>query len=118
MKQNPIRLLGLTVLAGALFAQSASAFLVLSEQIVGYTTGTLGSAPTRGTLNGWDSTITSASITLTNGSGSLDGSLLNLVESEGDRVFQTAVPAGPTQRVRNQFAANNQFAPTNAVPPV
>ena len=98
-----IRLL-LTLTAGSLLVQSVHAVLFRSSQIVGYSTGNLGADATTGSLEGWQNST--AQVTVTNGSGSLIGTNLGLVASEGDRVFISATTA---LNARNQFVAGGTF---------
>ena len=91
----------LAAVVGALFCHSAKADIFRAEQFVGYDTGVLGTDSSHGTLNGWN--LTSSSITLTNGSGSLDGTSLGLVASAGDRVFLTAYTNAAIDGARNEF---------------
>ena len=107
MKQLQLTIaIGIGLLAGS----HARAALVRTEQVVGYGTGVFGADSTLGSLNGWN--FTSASITCTNGSGSLDGTSLGLVESAGDRVFLSAYTNSSLSGVRNQFAASGTFPQT------
>jgi hypothetical protein len=87
MKTNPIRLLFAAVAAAALYCQSAGATTYLVEEFQNYDSGRLGDASTGG------GTIAPAlwvgaqnTTTVTNGSHSLDGTTLGLVQSFGDKV--------------------------------
>lgn len=84
MKQ--IRLI-LAIVLGAVFSLSANATTVLTEQFQDYATGPLGNPGTgqTGGVPGW--TTAKSHIVVTNGSGSLSGTNLGLVDSAGDRVF-------------------------------
>lgn len=97
----------LAVGIGLLVCCNVHAALLRTEQIVGYGTGRLGGDSTLGSLNGWN--FTSASITCTNGSGSLDGTSLGLVESAGDRVFLSAYTNATLSGARNQFVPSGTF---------
>jgi hypothetical protein len=87
MKTNPIRLLFTAVAAAALYCQSAGATTYLVEEFQNYASGRLGDAATGGAQtypalwNGVQNTTT-----VTNGSHSLDGTSLGLVQSFGDKV--------------------------------
>lgn len=72
---------------------------IRTSQLVGLSSGNLGTDSATGSLEGWNNPT--AQVTLTNGSGSLDGTSLGLVTSEGDRVFISGTTA---LNVRNQFA--------------
>jgi hypothetical protein len=105
----------LALATAAIFAShNTDAALLRSEEIVGYSTGTLGTDATRGTLNGWDAGLNTPFINLTNGSGSLDGTGLGLVASAGDRVFLAYynVATNALAGARNQFATNTTFPQT------
>ena len=112
LNQKYLSLLTLS-LVGALFSSNVRADQVRVDEFAGYSSGTLGSDPTRGQLNGWNQAT--ANITLTNGSGSLDGTSLGLVASAGDRVFQSAYSYTNTAlaTARNQFVANGTFPQAN-----
>ena len=75
------------------------------SQFAGYATGNLGADATTGSLDGWQNST--ANVTLMAGSGSLIGTNLGLVASEGDRVFISATTA---------LNARNQFVPTSTFP--
>jgi hypothetical protein len=90
--------------------QNVRSEILRSSQIVGYNSGDLGVDAGTGTLEGWSRIGGNGLVTLTNGSGSLDGTGLGLVISAGDRIFISA-----TDRVdsaRNQFATNTVFPQT------
>jgi hypothetical protein len=87
--------------------QTAQAALIRNSQIVGYNTGNLGADSGTGTLDGWQGGT--AQVTVTNGSGSLDGTGLGLVVSAGDKVFMSATA---TLSARNQFVTNTVFPQT------
>jgi hypothetical protein len=97
----------LPLIVGALLCQSAHAVVWKSSQIVGYATGNLGVVGT-GDIDGWNSGTATPEITVTNGSGSLDGTALGLVASAGDKVF-----LGPTS---NTLSARIQFVPNSTFP--
>ncbi|MEI9962612.1 MAG: hypothetical protein WDM76_16300 [Limisphaerales bacterium] len=103
MKKNQV--LVLVVLVAAIFlCQSASAVIYRQSQIIITGTNNLGTDVSTGTTEGWGNTT--ANITVTNGTGSLDGTSLGLVASAGDKVWIGATAALNT---RNQFATNLQF---------
>ncbi len=99
------------LVGGFLLSLSTHAALLRTEQFVGYDTANLGATSTSGTLNGWN--MSTAEITLTNGSGSLDGKALGLVASEGDRAFISAYQGASAVGARNQFVANSTFPQGN-----
>jgi hypothetical protein len=89
MKPNQISLLFVAAATGVLFCQNAQARLVVVDEF-NYGTagqsGQLGSTGFGGGLTpGWNSN--QPEITCTNGSHSLDGTSLGLVQSFGDKVF-------------------------------
>jgi len=94
----------------AVLTESPAAIL-RTEQMVGYTSGNLGASSTLGSLNGWN--LSTAEVTLTNGSGSLIGTNLGLVVSEGDRAF---ISATQTNATGNPMGARNQFVPGSTFP--
>ncbi len=96
MKNTRLILIGLST---ALICHCAHATVIRVSQLVGLSTGVLGTDASTGTTEGWGNTTTQ--VTLTNGSGSLDGTALGLVVSAGDRAFTSATSA---LNVRNQFA--------------
>jgi hypothetical protein len=112
LNQKYLSLLTLALL-GVLFCLNVRAASVRIDEFAGYSSGTLGSDATRGTLNGWNQNT--AQITLTNGSGSLDGTSLGLVASAGDRVFQAAYSYTNTAlaTARNQIVPNGTFQQPN-----
>jgi hypothetical protein len=97
------------ILTIALFflCQTVSAALIRNSQIVGFNTGNLGNDSATGTLDGWQNST--PQVTVTNGSGSLDGTGLGLVISAGDKVFLSATN---TLSARNQFVTNTVFPQT------
>ena len=102
--------LALTIAVVSLIGQNVHSAILRSSQIVGYNSGDLGVDAGTGTLEGWSRIGGNGLVTLTNGSGSLDGTGLGLVVSAGDKVFISA-----TDRVdstRNQFATNTVFPQT------
>jgi hypothetical protein len=101
----------LIVLASSLFAQSIYAVILRSSQIVNFNTGNLGADITTGQIDQWFLVGNAGTITLTNGSGSLDGAGLGLVASAGDRIFIGA--ADQVNASRNQFAPNATFPQGN-----
>src|SRR6476619_5932809 len=105
MKKIQIPLVLISALV--LICQSTHAALIRSSQIVGYNTGNLGNDSGTGTLEGWQNAT--AQVTVTNGSGSLDGTGLGLVISAGDKVF---ISASNTLSARNQFVTNTVFPQT------
>jgi hypothetical protein len=115
-----IRLI-LAVILGAVLSQSANATTVLTEQFINYATGELGSAGTGSTggVPGWNTPR--SHIVVTNGSGSLDGTGLGLVESAGDMaiILNTAntnddydTSGGVPNGAYNLFANKNTPYPT------
>jgi hypothetical protein len=118
MKQ--IRLI-LAMVLGTAFSFSASATTVLTEQFQDYATGQLGTSGTglTGGVPGWGTP--KSHIVVTNGSGSLIGTNLGLVDSAGDRVFIAS-----TANTNDTFDTNaaglpngtvNTFANKNSPPP-
>ena len=110
MKKNQIRLVAIIV--GSFFLwKNASAATQLPVPIYSgmfnFTTGQLG---TVGAGEGWANS--SASITVTNGSGSLDGTSLGLVASSGDKVYITT-NATAAAASDNVFAPKFGYAQTN-----
>src|SRR5690349_10083860 len=85
MKQNRLNLFLAAMVSSLLICQNANATFFKIEQFVGYNTGNLGQDAQTGGLNGWNNST--PNVTLTNGSGSLDGTTLGLVASDGDRAF-------------------------------
>ena len=104
MKKNQFSLL-FAVLATIVFlCQSANATMWLFSPINISATGNLGTGITTGSAEGWGNTT--ANVTVTNGTGSLDGTGLGLVASSGDKVWISAIPS---LSARDQFATNTQF---------
>ncbi|MDW7979837.1 MAG: hypothetical protein RMH97_04645, partial [Verrucomicrobiales bacterium] len=104
-------LAGLTVALATLGLQTSHAVLVRESQIVNVPTGVLG-APGIGTAEGWGNPPGTGGPTVTNGAGSLIGTNLGLIASEGDRVFIGTVS---NLQTRNQFLGNvwtNQNVPS------
>lgn len=97
--------LALAVTTIALASANVNATLLRSTQIVGYNTGNLGTSGVGAGADAWENAT--AQVTVTNGSGSLDGTSLGLVASAGDRVFISATTA---------LNARNQFVPANTYP--
>ncbi len=93
--------IGLCGLILCLVQSSAGGQLVRISQILNYTNGPLGQA---GNTEGWNNT--SGNISVTNGSGSLDGTALGLTPSRGDKAEINATEA---LNVYNLFAASGQF---------
>ncbi len=89
---------------GIFLCQSASAVVYRQSQIIITGTNNLGTDASTGTAEGWGNTT--GNVTVTNGTGSLDGTSLGLVASAGDKVWISAT-AG--LNARNQFATNTQF---------
>ncbi|HEY1717775.1 MAG TPA: hypothetical protein VGH42_05695 [Verrucomicrobiae bacterium] len=104
MKKNKISLLLVTLATGVLLCQNASAVTWLFSPINISGTGNLGTGITTGSAEGWGNTT--GNVTVTNGTGSLDGTGLGLVASSGDKVW---ISASPSLNARNQFATNLQF---------
>lgn len=101
----------LAMAMGFLLCQSASAALLRTEQFVGYGSGNLGADSTTGTINSWN--LSTAEVTLTNGSASLDGTSLGLVASAGGRAFISAYTNATLAGARNQFVPNSTFPQGN-----
>jgi hypothetical protein len=98
----------LIIVSTVLFlCHTSQAALLRSSQIVAYNTGNLGNDSGTGTLDGWQNA--SAQVTVTNGSGSLDGTGLGLVISAGDKVF---ISSTASLAARNQFVTNTVFPQT------
>lgn len=119
MKINPIKLLFAAVATAALFCQSAGAFIVLQDEFQYNANGRLGDPATGGSfVPAWKSAQNNAYIT--NGSGSLVGTNLGLVESFGDKVNLLGLtngavggvvslsPASPQNGCYNLFTANTK----------
>src|ERR1700744_2320233 len=108
MKKNLTSLCLLTLASTILFCQNANAVLYLRSELIITGTNNLGTDASTGTAEGWGNT--SPNITITNGTGSLDGTSLGLVASAGDKAW-----IGPTAilSTRNQFATNGQFNISN-----
>src|SRR5215470_8138898 len=84
----PMKLIHLALLAACFtLVENGSSETLRSSQIVGYNSGDLGVDASTGTLEGWNRIGGNGLVTVTNGSGSLDGTGLGLVISAGDRVF-------------------------------
>ena len=98
----------LIVGAVTLTVLSANAVLVRESLIVNVPTGVLGE-PGIGTDEGWGNPPGTGGPTVTNGAGSLIGTNLGLIASEGDRVFIGTVS---NLQTRNQFVTNNTFNPS------
>src|SRR5882757_4911736 len=99
------RILAILVVASTIsFCQSALATIWRTSQIIISGTGNLGADSATGTAEGWGNTT--ANVTVTNGTGSLDGTNLGLVASAGDKVW---ISATPSLNARNQFATNGTF---------
>lgn len=86
-------------------AMPASAVLMRTSQMVGFQSGNLGAV---GGTEGWDGS--SSEVTVTAGSGSLDGTPLGLVPSAGDKADVSANPGTVT---RNLFAPVASTFPAN-----
>jgi hypothetical protein len=94
----------LAVVSAVFFYQRAYAVVYRQSQIIISGTGNLGTGITTGAAEGWGNTT--GNVTVTNGTGSLDGTSLGLVASSGDKVW---ISATPSLNARNQFATNGQF---------
>jgi hypothetical protein len=97
----------LAVVSAVSFYQRAYAVVYRQSQIIVSGTGNLGNDVTTGLAEGWGNTT--SQITVTNGSGSLDGTALGLVASAGDKAFISATTALNT---RNQFVPSGTFPAT------
>jgi hypothetical protein len=82
MKRNRIGIFLLTFASGLLLCQNAGAFATWTEEVLNYGTGRLGD-----TGNGTGYGTPDIGVTVTNGSGSLNGLTNGLVESFGDKLF-------------------------------
>lgn len=98
----------LSTLATLFLCSSAHAVVYLRSQIVVTGTGNLGADASTGTGEGWQNST--ANVTVTNGSGSLDGTSLGLVASAGDKA---SIGATASLNARNLFATNGQFSAAN-----
>jgi len=96
MKNPKIRFLLVAFTFAVLLCPRVRATTFLTDQFVNYATGSLGDSGTgkTGGSPGWNSSQTA--ITVTNGSGSLDGTSLGLVSSAGDDVNITATNLSQT----------------------
>lgn len=95
----------LAVLASVGFiARSANATAFRTSQLVGLSSGTLG---TVGTAEFW--TGSSGNFTVTSGAGSLDGTPLGLYPSAGDRVDIAASTTFNSLNTYNNFASSGQY---------
>ena len=104
MKQLRLLLVGVV---GTLLLQQAHADPFRESQFVGYVTGNLGSTSASGGAEGWENP--NLNVTVTNGSGSLDGTSLGLVASDGDMVWMSGTY---NLSARNLFAAGGTFPQT------
>src|SRR5436190_18198139 len=86
----------LTAVCFLCFSNAHAVLVNKVSQMVGFATGNLGAV---GTTEAW--TGSSGNVTVTNGSGSLDGTSLGLLSSQGDRAFISGTDALNTF---NQFA--------------
>lgn len=115
MKKNQISLLFATVAAAALFCQSAGATTYLVDEFQNYATGNLGVAGTGSSPGTWNASAFNQ-ISVTNGSHSLDGTSLGLVQSYGDKVFITSTNINSINGVPNgqynKFVSSGTFPPT------
>ena len=96
----------LAIVLGVTLSLSAYADTVLTEQFQDYATGNLGATGTGATggVPGWNTP--KSHITVTNGSGSLDGTALGLVASAGDMVYIIS-----TANTNNNFDTNSAGIP-------
>jgi hypothetical protein len=113
MKKNQISCLFAALSMVVFLCQSAHAVMYLQSQILITGTGNLGNDISTGTAEGWGNTT--GNVTVTNGTGSLDGTGLGLVASAGDKVW---ISATASLNARNQFATNAQFNVGAASPSV
>lgn len=102
MINNQIKLLLGAILTSIFICQPADAVVWVTSQINTTGTGTFAADASTGTAEGWGNPT--SNITVTNGSGSLDGTNLGLVASAGNKVFINSTVALNT---RNQFATGN-----------
>src|SRR5690242_13021761 len=104
MKKNYISLLLAAIVSSFCFYQDAFAVVYRQSQLVITGTGNLGNSADTGSTEGWGNTT--SNVTVTNGTGSLDGTSLGLVASAGDMAW---ISASASLNARNQFATNGQF---------
>ena len=104
MKKNQFNFLLVALVATILFCQKANAVVFLFSPINISGTGNLGTGISTGAAEGWQNPT--ANVTVTNGTGSLDGTGLGLVASSGDKVW---ISATTVLSARNQFAAASNF---------
>lgn len=89
---------------------STDAAVLRLSQLVNVPSGSLGDTSTStGTSEGW--TFPTPEVTVTSGSGSLDGTALGLVASAGDKADMSAVSIS-NLGCRNQFVPNGTFPQT------
>jgi hypothetical protein len=117
MKRNKLSLFLVTIASGFLLCQNAGAYPIFTDEFANYLTGRLGDNGTGGGggIPGWNTAI--PSITVTNPSGSLDGTSLGLVVSFGDKVYIAStnnLNNGAYQRWGNSGDYNPQAAYTGA----
>jgi hypothetical protein len=101
---------GMAVAVGLLLAASSQATPIVTSELVGLSTGTLGSV---GTAEGWSGS--SGNYTVTNGSGSLDGTPLGLYPSAGDMVNIAYASSFNSLNTYNNFAPSGTFPPGNPI---
>lgn len=99
----------LIIIATSALTQDARAWLIREIQVVDYLTGALGDSGV-GDWEGWVKVGGGPFLTATNDSGSLDGTGLGLLESQGDRIF---IPAATNWCTRNQFVSSGTFPQSN-----
>jgi hypothetical protein len=109
MKLKTTHLSLAALLCGVLVAQTSWATAILTEEFINYSTGQLGASGTGGggTIPGWNTASTN--IWVTNGSGSLNGKPLGLVQSFGDRAFIYANAGFATNGSYNKFVGLGVF---------
>lgn len=100
---NEVRLWGACAALALMLQGTDAGELVRISQMLNYSTGPLGQAEN---VEGWNNT--SGNITVTAGSGSLDGTSLGLTSSRGDLADINATQG---LNVYNLFAASGQFRP-------
>ncbi len=103
----------LVLIVSIFLLPSAFGNAIVEDQFVNYATGQLGASGSGGTGNipGWFNN--QSTVTITNGSGSLNGTGLGLVASTGDKVSISATPLPLNLGCYNKFVPANTLAQTN-----